>query len=74
MKVLLHNSLTDLYLLEPDPNMWTNDPLKAFNFGRVEDAVELARRAALQDLEMVVSFSTVPGNVRLPIGDIAWTG
>jgi hypothetical protein len=68
MKVILRNPDTDLYFL--GPNMWTNDRSKALDFGHAERAVELARRADLQGLEMILSFSSISYDFRLPLAHI----
>ena len=65
MKVILRDSSTDLYLV--GPNMWTNDRAKALEFERVEHALEQARHAGAKDLELVVSFNHVPGDVHVPM-------
>lgn len=64
MKVILHNANTDLYFI--GPNMWTNDRSKAFDFERMEHAVELVRRNGLNGLELVVSFPNIP-DVHVPV-------
>jgi len=56
MKVVLHNTETDLYFLGPD-NMWTTDPEKAMNFERAERAKKQALESSLRDVEVVVSFT-----------------
>ena len=65
MKVILRNPVTDLYFI--GPQMWTNDPAKAFDFERMEKAVDLARRNGLQDAELVFLSAHVPGDLRLLI-------
>jgi hypothetical protein len=56
MKVLLHNTETDLYFLGPD-NMWTTDPEKAMNFEIAERAKKQAQESSLKDVELIVSFT-----------------
>ena len=65
MKVVLRNRATELYLL--GENMWTNDPGRAFDFGRAERAAAVAKRAGLRDMEMILSVSGVPEGIRLPV-------
>jgi hypothetical protein len=67
MTVILHDSVRDLYFV--GPNMWTNDRAKAHDFGRMDHAVGLARRAGLMHLELVLSFRNVPGDLRLPLAE-----
>ena len=68
MKVILRNPATDLYLL--GPNMWTHDRNKALDFGHAERAVEVARRADLQGLELILSFASISYDFRLPLSHI----
>lgn len=56
MKVLLHNTETDLYFLGPD-NMWTTDPEKAMNFEVAERAKKQAQDSSLQHVELIVTFT-----------------
>jgi hypothetical protein len=70
MKVILRNIETDLYFLGPTPNMWTNDPEKALDFGDAERATRLARAAHLKHMEMIMSFSGVRSGLRLPLGEL----
>ncbi|HXU79147.1 MAG TPA: hypothetical protein VN794_21390 [Methylomirabilota bacterium] len=65
MKVLLHNTETDLYFLGPD-NMWTNDPEKAMNFEIAERAKKQAQESSLKDVELIVSF-TGGGHAPMPV-------
>ncbi len=65
MKVILRNTETDLYFL--GPNMWTNDPDRAHDFGDAERAAKIAREARLQHMELIMSFSGVRNGLRLPV-------
>lgn len=65
MKVLLHNTETDLYFLGPD-NMWTNDPEKAMNFEIAERAKKQAQESSLRDVELIVTF-TGGGRAPMPV-------
>jgi hypothetical protein len=65
MKVILRNTNLDLYLA--GPNMWSNDPEKALEFGSKDLAVKLAREAQLQDMEILMSVSGLPDPLRMPV-------
>jgi hypothetical protein len=65
MKVILRDTETDLYFL--GPNMWTNDPNRAHDFGDAERAAKIARDARLQHVELIMSFSGVRNGLRLPV-------
>ncbi len=69
MKVILRNTATDLYVL--GPNMWTNDPNRAMDFGYTGRAMKLAEEADLKDMvndmEMILSFSGFNNLLRLPL-------
>ena len=67
MKVVLRNRATELYLL--GENMWTNDPGRAFDFGRADRAADVAKRNGLRNMEMILSVSGVPEGIRLPVDD-----
>jgi hypothetical protein len=56
MKVMLRDTDTDLFFL--GPNMWTNDPEKAVDFGKTDLAVKTAKQASLEHVELVLC---VPG-------------
>jgi len=68
MKVILRNVSTDLYFL--GPNMWTNDPGKALDFGRTDRAVELARGTGIGSLELILSFRGIPQEIHLALDKI----
>ena len=69
MKVILHNTATDLYVL--GPKMWTNDPNRALDFGYTGRAVKLAEEAELKEIahemEMILSISGFNDPLRLPL-------
>jgi hypothetical protein len=65
MKVILRNVNLDLYFA--GPNMWSNDPEKALEFGSKELALRLAREAHLHDMELVMCVSGLPDPLRLPV-------
>ena len=65
MRVILRNPFKDLYFL--GPNMWTNDRSKAFDFERMEPAIDLVRRAGLNDLELVILINRATGDIHLPL-------
>ena len=69
MKVTLRNLIKDLHFV--GPNMWTNDRENAFDFEHMEPAVEMAASTGLQDMELVLSFSNVPGEVHLAMATAA---
>jgi len=66
MKVILRDPFTDLYLI--GANMWTNDRSKAFDFERMEEAIDLARRNGLEALELVIAINRAPADIHLPVG------
>ncbi len=65
MKVILRNVNMDLYFA--GPNMWSNDPEKAVEFGNRDMAVKQARDSHLQNMEMVLSVSGLSDPLRLPV-------
>ena len=65
MRVILHNPCTDLYFL--GANMWTNDRTKALDFQHMEEALELARRTGLDDLELIIFIKRAGGDIRMPL-------
>ena len=67
MKVILRNTETDLYFI--GPNMWTNDPERAHDFGYAERAAKQARAEHLKDMELIMSVSGFQKALRLPVTD-----
>lgn len=65
---MLRNVNMDLYLA--GPNMWSNDPDKAIDFGCKDRAVRLARESRLQDMEMVFSVTGLHDPLRLPLDNL----
>jgi hypothetical protein len=65
MKVLLRNVNMDLYFA--GPNMWSNDPEKALDFGSKDVALRLAQESRLQNMEMVLSVTGLRDPLRLPL-------
>ena len=69
MKVILHNTATDLYVL--GPKMWTNDPNRATDFGYTGRAMKLAQEPELKeiasDMEMILSFNAFASPLRVPL-------
>src|SRR5207249_1607776 len=72
MKVILRNRTSDLYLL--GPNMWTNDPERASDFGRTELAVGLANQAGLKHMELILAFNGIRNGLRLPVDSLVAPG
>jgi hypothetical protein len=64
MRVLLQNTETKLYFIDTD--QWTDDPLKATDFGEVELAVDVYHRHDLAYAQIVVEPVSRPsGNADL---------
>lgn len=68
MKVTLRNPDTDLYFV--GPNMWTNDRSRAFDFERMEQALELARGWGFFGFELVVSISGLENDMRVVVAQM----
>jgi hypothetical protein len=65
MKVILRNTINDLYVL--DENRWTHDPGKARDFQRADAALQAARESGLlNDLELMVSLNGIHFDIRQP--------
>jgi len=58
MRVLLQNTETKLYFINTD--QWTDDPLKATDFGEVELAVDVYHRHDLAYAQIVVEPVSLP--------------
>ena len=69
MKVILHNTATDLYVM--GPKMWTNDPNRAMDFGYAGRAVKLVEEVGIKemvnDMELILSVSGLNNLLRLPL-------
>jgi hypothetical protein len=70
MKVILHNTETDLYFLGPN-NMWTNDPAKAMDFEVADRAVKQAKESSLTGVEIIVAFTGSQSGPPLPVERIS---
>ena len=68
MRMVLHNVSTDLYL--QDVGRWTADPRRALTVQNPGQALDLGRRTGFKDLEIILSSSVVPCDVRMPLAHI----
>lgn len=67
MRVLLHNFETRLYYAGPDH--WTEDALLAFDFGSIEQAVDLYKHGRLSFAEIVVDQRPWAGKALFSLPD-----
>ena len=65
MKVILRNTLNNLYVL--DDCSWTNDPAKARDFQRADRALEAARCSGVKDLELMISLNGIHFDISRPL-------
>ena len=65
MRVLLHSTQTGRYF--QTITGWTDSPVKAWDFERVERAQEAAREVGLDQVEVVLWYDQPPCELRLPI-------